>query len=320
MTSQPATSTPTNSPTVTPVPPTRPPVPPPPYNLQVVASGQYTLTLTWQYYSWYEGLIFFVYRWDGTQFVRIGSAGLPPSYTDSNLSCGTSYTYYVTSFDTLGGESQPSSQATGATQECMTPTVTPTDCPNPFVDVAGNVFYGAIHYLACRNVVNGTDATHYSPAGTSTRGQFAKVVVLGFGLQTYTPTGPPDFTDVPPGYFAYLYIESGFHAGILSGFDPATCTAHGLGNPCYLPNLPITRAQLTKLVVNAGGYTLITPVGGVPDFVDVPPTNVFYVSIETAYHNGIVNGYPGRLYLPNQNIRRDQMAQIVYAGIINRPH
>jgi S-layer homology domain len=124
--------------------------------------------------------------------------------------------------------------------------------------------------------------------------------------------------DVPPSYFAYLYIETGYHAGILSGYDPATCAAHGLGNPCYLPNLPITRAQLTKLVVNAAHYILYTPTGG-PDFIDVPPSNVFYVSIETAYHYGVVNGYPGRIFLPNANIRRDEMAQIVYKAIITPP-
>ncbi len=198
------------------------------------------------------------------------------------------------------------------------PSVTPTDCPNPFVDINGNVFYTAIHYLNCRGVVSGTDPTHYSPAGTSTRGQFAKVVVLGFGLILYTPSGGQDFTDVPPGYFAYVYIETGFHYGVLSGFDPAGCTAHNAQYPCYLPNIPITRGQLTKLVVNAGGYQLYTPTGG-PDFCDVPPSNVFYTSIETAYHYGIINGYPDCTFRPNNNIRRDEMAQIVYAGIIHRP-
>ena len=188
------------------------------------------------------------------------------------------------------------------------------------MDVQGDIFYTAIHYLNCRGVVNGIDHTHYAPAGTSTRGQFAKVVVLGFGTPLFTPTGNPDFTDVPPSYFAYVYIESGFHYGILSGFDPATCHAYGLNTPCYLPNIPITRGQLTKLVVNAGGYTLITPTGGQQDFVDVPPSNVFYVSIETAYHNGLINGYPGHFFRPNLNIRRDEMAQIVYTGILNRPH
>ncbi len=197
------------------------------------------------------------------------------------------------------------------------PSVTPTDCANSFVDITGNIFYTAIHYLNCRGVVNGTDASHYSPAGTSTRGQFAKVVVLGFGTPLYTPA-TQDFVDVPPSYFAYVFIESGYHASILSGFDPGTCAAHGLGNPCYLPNLPITRGQLTKLVVNAGGYTLYTPSGG-QDFTDVPSSNVFYASIETAYHNGIINGYPNHTFLPNNNIRRDEMAQIVYEGIVHKP-
>ncbi len=202
-----------------------------------------------------------------------------------------------------------------------TPTAspTPTDCANPFMDITGNIFYTAIHYLNCRGVVNGTDGTHYSPAGTSTRGQFAKVVVLGFGLTLYTPPGNPDFTDVPPTYFAYIFIETGYHLGVLSGFDPASCIAFGTQPPCYLPNRAITRGQLTKLVVNAGGYTLITPTGGQQDFSDVPPSNVWFVTIETAYHNGIINGYPDHTFLPNNPIRRDEMAQIVYKGILNRP-
>ncbi len=203
------------------------------------------------------------------------------------------------------------------TNTAVLPTVTPTDCPNPFTDITGNIFYNAIHYLNCRGVVNGTDSSHYSPAGTSTRGQFAKVVVLGFGTPFYTPA-TQDFVDVPASYFAYVYIESGFHYGILSGFDPATCAAHGLGNPCYLPNLPITRGQLTKLVVNAGGYALYTPTSG-QDFTDVPSSNIFYASIETAYHNSVISGYSDHTFHPNNNIRRDEMAQIVYEGIVHKP-
>jgi hypothetical protein len=163
-------------------------------------------------------------------------------------------------------------------------------------------------------VVNGTDATHYSPGGTSTRGQFAKVVVLGFGAPFYTPS-TPDFSDVPATYYAYLYIESGYHAAILSGFDASSCAAHGQPYPCYLPNLAISRGQLTKLVVNAAHYPLYTPTGGTQDFTDVSVSNVFYASIETAYHKGVVGGYPDHTFRPNQSIRRDEMAGIVYKGV-----
>ncbi|PZS03350.1 MAG: hypothetical protein DLM69_03100 [Candidatus Chloroheliales bacterium] len=196
-----------------------------------------------------------------------------------------------------------------------TPTPQPTLCPNLFVDIYTNIFFHAINTLNCRGVVNGTDSTHYGPGSTSTRGQFAKVVVLGFGYTLYTPPGNPDFTDVPPGYFAYAFIETGFHNGILSGFDPAGCAAHNAAYPCYLPNLPITRGQLTKLVVAAAGYPLFTPAGGQQTFSDVPPSNVFFVSIETAHNKGVINGYPNGTFRPNNNIRRDEMAQIVYTGV-----
>jgi hypothetical protein len=193
------------------------------------------------------------------------------------------------------------------------PTATPP-CTIPFVDITGNVFYGAIVYLYCGHVVNGTDSTHYSPAGTSTRGQFAKVVVLGFGTPFYTP-GLQDFSDVSATYFAYLYIESGFHAGVLSGFDQNTCSSNHQPYPCYLPNRPITRGQLTKLVVNAAHYQLYTPSGGQPTFTDVPPSNVFFISIETAAHKSVVSGYANHTFRPNNNIRRDEMAQIVFKGV-----
>ncbi len=195
-----------------------------------------------------------------------------------------------------------------------TPTPTPTDCPNPFTDISGNLFYGAIHNLYCRGVVNGTGPTTFSPNGTSTRGQFAKVVVLGFGVSPYTPS-MPDFTDVQPVYFAYSYIEAGFHAGILGGFDSNTCTANGAVYPCYLPNKAITRGQVTKLVVGAAHYALVTPVGGGQTYSDVPPSNVFYLYIETAHAKNVVNGFPDGTFRPNANIQRDQMAQIVYKGM-----
>ncbi len=42
---------------------------------------------------------------------------------------------------------------------------------------------------------------------------------------------------------------------------------------------------------------------------------IFYVSIETAHQKGVINGYPDHTFRPNNNIRRDEMAQIVYKGV-----
>ena len=187
----------------------------------------------------------------------------------------------------------------------------PTDCPNQFVDIQGNIFYVAIHYLNCAGIANGTDATHFSPAANVSRGQFAKLVVVGFNKPLFTPSSGQDFIDVPPDYFAYLYIESGFHAGILSGFDPATCASHGLGNPCYLPNLPITRGQLVRLIFNAAGYVPITTIPHCfPNYPDY--ANPIY---DTLCARGIIHGYPDGTFRPNNPIRRDEAAQILYKAI-----
>ena len=209
-----------------------------------------------------------------------------------------------------------------------TPTPQPTVCPNPFVDISGDVFFYAINYLYCHGAIDGVDATHYNPTGLATRAEFAKVVVVAFAVPLTTPASGQTFTDVPPTYFAYVYIESAYAAGIVSGYNDNTCTQHGVGIPCYLPQLPITRGQLTKLVVNAAHFPLVTPSGG-QTFTDVPPTNVFYTSIETAFANGVVHGYSVALctaagqgypcYLPNNNIRRDEMSQIVYAAQLTAP-
>jgi S-layer homology domain len=240
----------------------------------------------------------------------------PAPSTATATSAPNTATTTATDTPTFTNTPAPTTDTPTFTNTPAPPTMTPTECPNPFIDITDNIFYTAILYLNCRGAVDGTDATHYSPANTSTRGQFAKVVVLGFGLPLFTPTdGTQDFVDVPSSYFAYAYIETGFHLGILSGFNQDTCTAYGVGIPCYLPELPITRGQLTKLVVNAGGYPAITPTGGRPDFTDVPPTNVFYGSIETAYHNAIIKGYPDNTFRPDKSIRRDEMAGIVYRAI-----
>jgi S-layer homology domain len=44
-------------------------------------------------------------------------------------------------------------------------------------------------------------------------------------------------------------------------------------------------------------------------------SNIFFAFIETAYHDGVINGYPDHTFRPNNNIRRDEMAQIVYKGV-----
>ncbi len=195
------------------------------------------------------------------------------------------------------------------------PSITPTDCPNPFVDINANIFYFFIHTLNCEGIINGTNASHYSPAAPATRGQFAKLVVRGFGFPFYTPSDGPTFSDVPTSYFAFAFIETAYNRGIVSGANNGSCLARGLTPPCFLPNDAITRAQVTKLIVNAHPYVLITPIDG-PHFVDVPASYWAYSYVETAFAHDVVRGTDGTHFEPNRNVRRDELAKMLYLGIV----
>jgi len=80
-------------------------------------------------------------------------------------------------------------------------------------------------------------------------------------------------------------------------------------------NRPQTHWDITLTEsVSADGY------GPVPfnytyhigaSFADVPPSNVFYIPIETVLHTGVVGGCTSNTYCPSGTIRRDTMAKFI---------
>ncbi len=192
----------------------------------------------------------------------------------------------------------------------------PQVCGITFSDVAaGNIFATYIYDLACAGVVNGIGGGRFGPSLQATRGQFARMVAVGFALPAYTPASP-SFSDVPSAYFAYGYIETMVHAGVSSGYQTsAQCSPAGVAAPCYLPNHNISRAEAVALMMRAAGYSLTTP--ATPSFLDVPASFFAYAQIETAYSLGIVGGLNGN-FRPNAPIRRDELSRVLDLGILYR--
>jgi len=197
-----------------------------------------------------------------------------------------------------------------------TPTATPTLCPMNFTDVQPtDWFYEYVRCLYCRGAISGY-GTVFLPNNLTTRGQLAKIVVLAFAIPMYTPPSPT-FQDVPVSHTFYVYIETAYSAGLVSGY--------GCGTNCleFRPGANVTRAQLSKIVVNAAvlinGWTIINP--GTPTFRDVPSGDPFYTFIETAYCHQIITGYtcgPSCLeFRPNFNATRAQIAKIVCLAVRN---
>ncbi len=187
-------------------------------------------------------------------------------------------------------------------------------CTASFSDVpAASIFYSDIRYLSCRTLISGyanpSGSYRFEPGTNATRGQFAKVATLSFGLPLHS-TGNPTFGDVPYGSVFYPYVEAASGAGVISGYPD------GL----FRPNALVTRAQVAKIVTLARHYPLLNPTQA--RFQDVPVGSFAYPYVETLVSKGILSGAacgPASCFRPNDNIRRDELAKVVRRAVESTP-
>jgi hypothetical protein len=159
--------------------------------------------------------------------------------------------------------------------------------------------------------------------GSNTRPQFLPPFTSGLnttfdksaipdyhGAGTGTPTpgatttpGPTPcglvFTDVPPDYWAYAYINYMACGGIISGYADGT----------FRPGNNTTRGQVAKMIVLAERWSINT--SGGPHFTDVAPGSTFYDFVETAYNHGVISGYANGTFKPGNSVTRAQLSKIV---------
>jgi hypothetical protein len=101
------------------------------------------------------------------------------------------------------------------------------------------------------------------------------------------------FTDVPPSNPFYVYVRCLACRGIIGGYPNGT----------FLPNDPISRGQLSKVVSASAGFNEDP---GPQLFQDVPASNPFFVWINRLANRGIMGGYgcghaPNEPCIPPQN-------------------
>jgi hypothetical protein len=164
-------------------------------------------------------------------------------------------------------------------------------------------FYEPVEHLYCQGVVVGYPDGTFRPYNSTTRAQMTKITILAFGFQLHTPPSAT-FSDVPPDHPFYAYVETAAYHRIVAGYSDGT----------FRPASPVTRGQLSKIVVIAAGWPTINP--AVPTFLDVPPEDPFYTYIETAYDHGIIEGYADGTFRPGNNATRGQISKIVYLALM----
>ena len=253
-----------------------------------------------------------------------GSTGLLYSYNQAALSSELLVRYTVSSAATAtpsGSATVPPASTSTATASATVPpgstaTATATACTISFSDVPPNyLFYSDIQFLACRGVIGGFPGGTFQPNSPTSRGQFAKIAVLGFGIAAYTPAAPT-FRDVGSGSVFYRYVEAANHAGAVNGLAASQCVALGVQTPCYGPNVNISRVQVGVIVQRVKNYASYTPANAT--FADLPTTAFGYAAVETLAHLGIINGGacgPATCFRPNDNIRRGELSKVVRRAI-----
>ncbi len=185
-----------------------------------------------------------------------------------------------------------------------------------FPDVTPSYWaYGYIKYLYCHSIVTGYSDGYFRPDNNITRAEFSAIVTRAFGFAITTPSGgQQSYTDVPPSYWGYRYIETLTAQGVISGYDQQTCAQHGVAYPCFLPANQITRAEMVKMVVVGSGVPAYS--GQFTDYPDVPPSYWAYGYIKTATHLNWVGGFADGTFRPGIASTRAQLCKVVYLALV----
>jgi hypothetical protein len=123
-----------------------------------------------------------------------------------------------------------------------------------------------------------------------------------------TPAFAALFTDVQ-GHWAQPAITQLSQQGVLGGYPDGT----------FRPLGQITRAEFAATLVKALGMNA-TQRPAVASFADVPITHWSYPAVEAVKASGLINGYPGGLFKPAQNITRTEaMAILATAARVPMP-
>ena len=173
--------------------------------------------------------------------------------------------------------------------------------PNPFVDVkTSDPYYNAVlwaYYHGPCQVTNGTDATHFTPGNTVTRGQAVRFLWNAVDQPAPANTKNP-FTDNKSGKFYYDAILWAYYNNprITDGTTATTFT----------PNKTCNRAQIITFLWKTMGRpkpTIANP------YSDVKPGKYYTEAAIWAYENGIEKGSGGKF---NYNADCTRAAIVLY--------
>ncbi|MDA8146620.1 MAG: S-layer homology domain-containing protein [Thermaerobacter sp.] len=137
----------------------------------------------------------------------------------------------------------------------------------------------------------------FAPDSGVTRAQFVTMLVKAAGL-TPEVSGQTPFSDVLPGQGYAPYVAAACRVGLVAGMGAGT----------FDPNGQLTRAQLAVLVAKATGAGAATGRSRCSDAAGIPPWA--QAAVETAVARGLLAGFPGGTFGPDETATRAQAAAV----------
>lgn len=156
-----------------------------------------------------------------------------------------------------------------------------------------------VEYIYNKGIIKGyisSTGNYYKPNNKVTRSQAAKMLVISTG-HTAEKTTSSSFPDVESGTEASGFIEKAVQLGYFGGY----------ANGKFGINDPLTRGQMSAILVNAFELNEQKWASYPNVFKDVTEKNQYLNSIKALYYNGITQG-DGDQYLSGNSVTRVHFA------------
>ncbi|TVX92151.1 S-layer homology domain-containing protein [Paenibacillus agilis] len=162
-----------------------------------------------------------------------------------------------------------------------------------------------IDFISALGIMEGVGSNRFAPKAQTTRGEVAKMFVLGFDLKE--KEGSKTFTDVSSSKWYAKYIRAAADQGILSGYPGGT----------FKPEAKISRAEFAatavRLLQQKHGWKDVADPDQVlkqfKDYKSIHPS--LKADVALAVEKGILVGDKGKLK-PNDSTNRAESAVILY--------
>lgn len=167
-----------------------------------------------------------------------------------------------------------------------------------FNDIKGHWAQKFIEDMASKQIVNGKTDEIFAPDDTITRAEFITMVVRALALKG---EGKSKITNIDDSKWYANYISLAKDAGLIEG---STYNAEGI----------ISRVEMAKIISKAHAILNGTYIefDGEIKFTDVSVDSDDAKYIGYANENGLINGFPGDLFMPVENTTRAQAIKVIH--------